>query len=122
MRVTKMLRESVTLGWESPSYDGGLPITGYIIERRDATRGGWTTVGTSDPHAHSFTVPKLMEGSEYMFRVMAENVAGAGVPMESSHAVEIKSPYGELILYSLPANTKQCWFNVGSASQTMVQQ
>ncbi len=75
-----------------------MPVTGYAIERRDATRGGWTTVGTVDSHTHSYRVPKLLEGNEYYFRVLAENEVGPGHAIETHQPVEVKSPYGEIWL------------------------
>lgn len=94
LRVTGIRRDSVSLAWEEPEYDGGSPITGYIIERRDVTRGGWSAVGSVPATSRSYTVPKLLEGSEYYFRVMAENSAGISRPVETSQAIQIKSPYG----------------------------
>jgi titin len=63
LRVTSIQRDAVTLSWEEPDDDGGVPITGYVIERSDATRGGWATIGTVDAMlTNSFRVPKLLEG------------------------------------------------------------
>ncbi len=99
LRVTSILRDSVTLAWEEPATDGGSPITGYVIERHDTARMGWTTVGTVNAGVLKYQVRKLLEGNEYNFRVMAENLAGTGEPIESSQAVEIKSPFGKLLSF-----------------------
>lgn len=40
-----------------------------------------------------FTVEKLQENTEYMFRVIAENPVGASEPLESDR-VTLKSPTG----------------------------
>ena len=95
LRVTSILRDSVTLAWDTPESDGGLDLIGYVIERHDTSRTGWMTVGTVGPHTYSFKVTKLLEGSEYLFRVMAENNVGTGQAVETPHGVEVKSPYGE---------------------------
>ena len=42
LRVTALHTDGVTLAWNTPDHDGGLPISGYVIEKRDAYRGGWT--------------------------------------------------------------------------------
>ena len=97
VRVTSILRDSVTLAWDKPEHDGGLPITGYVIERQDTRRGGWTTITTVDPHTYSYKVPKLLEGNEYYFRVLAENPVGVGAAFETPQAIEVKSPYGTFI-------------------------
>lgn len=95
LRVTSIQRDAVTLSWEEPEHDGGTPITGYVIERSDAKRGGWATVGTVDARTNSYKISKLLEGSHYYFRIMAENTVGTGRPIETAQPIEIKSPYGE---------------------------
>ena len=79
--------------------DGGSPVTRYLVERSDATRGGagWATVGHLDASTYSFRAPKLLEGNRYHFRVTAENAVGTGQPIETTHAVEVKSPFGQLM-------------------------
>jgi len=104
LRLTGVQRDAVTLSWEPPEADGGAPVTGYLVERCDATRGGagWTTVGHVDAATLSFRAAKLLEGSRYHFRVTAENAAGTGQAIETTHAVEVKSPFGELTLLVAP--------------------
>lgn len=56
IRVTSILSDSVTLGWDAPDFDGGMALTGYVIERCSAAHGGWTTVGTTDPQTRTYKV------------------------------------------------------------------
>ena len=56
LRVTSILRDAVTLAWEAPESDGGESLTGYVIERKDTMRGGWTTVGSVNAYTRSFKV------------------------------------------------------------------
>ena len=44
-----------------------------------------------------YTISDLMEGTEYQFRVSAENLAGVGKPSEPSVKVTAKLPYGKLV-------------------------
>ena len=46
----------MTLAWDSPDSDGGIPVSGYIIERRDAKKGGWTTAGSVDGRSYNYKV------------------------------------------------------------------
>ena len=101
LRLTGVQRDAVTLSWEPAEADGGAPITGYLVERSDATRGGagWATVGHLDASTFNFRATKLLEGNRYHFRVTAENAVGTGQPIETTHAVEVKSPFGQSTFY-----------------------
>ncbi|GAB0086376.1 hypothetical protein DMENIID0001_004270 [Sergentomyia squamirostris] len=66
---------SATLLWRPPDYSGGKPITGYYVEKRE--RGSdWHRVNGYPTPNTTFTVPDLVEGQRYEFRVAAVNEAG----------------------------------------------
>lgn len=44
LKVIDMSRNTVQLTWEAPENDGGSPVTGYLIEKRDISRKTWTKV------------------------------------------------------------------------------
>ena len=46
--------------------------------------GNWTPVNASPVSGTSFTVPNLVEDSEWEFRVVAVNEAGPGKPSKST--------------------------------------
>ena len=87
-------RTAITLRWKPPKDDGGSPLTGYVIEKRDAKRGSWTKAGKVDGSTTEFCVLDLLEKSDYYFRVMAVNKAGQSEPLESDKAITAKSPFG----------------------------
>lgn len=73
----------MTVNWEEPEDDGGSPISGFWLERKETTGKRWTRV-TRDPirpmgMGESFVVSGLIEGSQYQFRVTAINAAGPGL-------------------------------------------
>jgi len=71
--------DSLTLGWTMPLFDGGSPISGYIIERRH--KGGkWIRVNKTPCKDLRYRVLGLFESIEYEFRVFAENIAGFSGP------------------------------------------
>ena len=70
----------MTLTWTAPKSDGGAPITNYIIEKKDKFSSRWAMVNISSVQDTSFNVTSLLEGTEYEFRVTAENKAGQGKP------------------------------------------
>ncbi|NXB26222.1 TITIN protein, partial [Rhagologus leucostigma] len=42
--VSSITRDSMTVNWEEPEHDGGSPITGYWLERKETTGKRWTRV------------------------------------------------------------------------------
>ena len=87
-RVTK---DSVTLSWRPPRYDGGAKIRGYIIQKKKA-RGDddWDDVNGSPVPSTSYTVPHLTLGEEYLFRVIAVNDVGKSPPSRASNPITIE--------------------------------
>lgn len=85
--------------WEPPEIDGGSYVTNYVVERRNASRRGWTTIETRCSKT-TYNATDLQEGMKYFFRVMAENEYGVGEPKESDTAIEIceKSCPPEIII------------------------
>ena len=90
--VTDIARSSVRLSWNPPSDDGGVAVTGYVIERRELTRQNWLRCARVKAHMTSHTVTNLTEGTEYYFRVMAENIEGVGDALQSKAPVAPKRP------------------------------
>ncbi len=71
--------DALTLGWTMPLFDGGSPISGYIVERRH--KGGkWIRVNKTPCKDLRYRVLGLFESCEYEFRVFAENIAGFSGP------------------------------------------
>lgn len=85
---------SVTLTWKAPSSDGGLPLKNYNIEYRDLRRSTWNKAGSVPGDITTFSVEKLLEGSEYLFRVTAVNEEGESPPLESLDTVKPEKPAG----------------------------
>ena len=80
LRASQVSGDSVTLDWSKSRSDGGSPLTGYVIERRDATSNYWTRVGSVDHRKTSFVVTNLRPGAEYQLQVLAENDVGVSDP------------------------------------------
>ncbi|MPC46234.1 Twitchin [Portunus trituberculatus] len=90
--ITDISRHMCTLNWRPPSYDGGMPVTHYIVERKDVTYPNWITINSFCKDC-SFTVQGLTEGQEYLFRVMAVNDNGMGPPLTGANPIKAKAPY-----------------------------
>lgn len=96
-RITQVDSTRMTLAWSPPDSDGRSPITNYVLERKDKFSTRWMRVTRDRISETEFTVVDLIEGTEYEFRVSAENKAGVGPPSDVSESRVAKSPYGELI-------------------------
>lgn len=88
----------MTVEWDEPEYDGGSPVTGYWLERKETTAKRWTKV-TRDPIrirplGVSHVVTGLQEGATYQFRVSAINAAGVGPPSLPSDPAVSRDPIG----------------------------
>uniref|UniRef100_A0A8C5DUF6 Titin n=1 Tax=Gouania willdenowi TaxID=441366 RepID=A0A8C5DUF6_GOUWI len=84
IEVSNIKKESMVLSWESPSEDGGSPVTGYIIEKHDKEGVRWTRCNRQTVTDLTFKVSGLMEGHSYEFRVAAENNVGIGEPSSAT--------------------------------------
>ncbi len=85
----------MTIKWTPPESDGGARITNYIVERKDTFATRWIRVTRDTISETTFTVGDLMEGTEYVFRVLAENKAGPGPASPPSDSKVAKPPYGK---------------------------
>ncbi|MCY4004635.1 MAG: fibronectin type III domain-containing protein, partial [Rhodospirillales bacterium] len=75
--------QQVTLGWTAPADTGGtdVEITGYEYSQDGGDN--WTDTGATST---SHVVEALSNGTEYVFRVRARNVSGAGTPTANLEA------------------------------------
>ena len=78
------------LRWTPPASDGGSPVTGYVIEKREKGSTRWTKAGESKGPDCKGTAENLEEGVTYEFRVRAVNVAGPGEPNQASKPITAK--------------------------------
>lgn len=82
---------SVKVSWKPPTNDGGSDILGYIVERREAARNAWYTVDSRVTETQ-LIVKGLKEGTEYHFKVTAENSFGISGSLKSEEPLVPKTP------------------------------
>jgi len=93
-QVRDVTATSCLLTYQPPNSDGGSPILGYIIERRDNSTNKWQRVNKDGLIEQLFVETKdLKEGTEYEYRVIAENLAGQSKPSEPCKPFKAKMPY-----------------------------
>lgn len=103
VKVIDWGRNFVTLEWNPPQEDGGVPIEKYLIEKKEVhtskyTRGTEMILGKlkpdeERPNVFSIKVPDLQEGNRYTFQIKAVNKAGAGPPSSATPPVECKDRF-----------------------------
>uniref|UniRef100_A0A8C7EGV9 Titin n=1 Tax=Nothoprocta perdicaria TaxID=30464 RepID=A0A8C7EGV9_NOTPE len=89
--VYDITENAATVAWTLPISDGGTPITGYILERREAS-GKWIRVNKTPILDMKYRVTGLFEGNTYEFRVLAENMVGLSKPSPSSDPIKASRP------------------------------
>ena len=94
-QITNVDAKSIGITWSQPKSDGGSPITGYVIEKRNKTSTNWTKAFNGITEDTDFTIGDLEEGEEYEFRVATVNKVGQGSFSEASPFTFCKAPYSK---------------------------
>lgn len=89
-KADRITKDSVTLSWRPPRSDGGAKIRGYIIQKKAKGEDEWSDVNGAPISGNVYTVPKLKEGEEYLFRVFAVNDVGSSDPSRPSNPIVIE--------------------------------
>lgn len=96
IKFKEVTADGATLKWGVPKDDGGSEITNYILEKRDSITNMWVTVSLA-VETNSHRVSGLHEGTQYIFRVSAENKYGVGEGLKSEPMVA-KHPFSKFTL------------------------
>uniref|UniRef100_A0A8B9E6F1 Titin n=1 Tax=Anser cygnoides TaxID=8845 RepID=A0A8B9E6F1_ANSCY len=91
-QVTAVTKETMTISWNEPVTDGGSPILGYHVERKERNSILWQTVSKMLVSGNIFKSTGLTDGIAYEFRVIAENLAGKSKPSKPSEPVFALDP------------------------------
>ena len=84
---------SCLITFDPPTSDGGSPVTGYYIERKQTSTSRWLRVTREPISSLSYRSNDLVEGLEYEYRVIAENKAGPSEPSEPCKPFIAKNPF-----------------------------
>ena len=77
----------VGLDWDTPTSDGGAPITDYLIEYSSNSGSTWTTYVDTVSTATIATIRSLPVGISLLFRVSAINSRGTGAASLNSNSI-----------------------------------
>lgn len=95
------------VAWDKPESDGGSPVTGYYIERKERNSLLWVKANDSVVRTTEYPCAGIIEGLEYTFRVSAINRAGQGKPSKKTEFVTARTPVG-MCMYICFINTCLC--------------
>uniref|UniRef100_A0A670ZMS5 Myosin binding protein C2 n=1 Tax=Pseudonaja textilis TaxID=8673 RepID=A0A670ZMS5_PSETE len=84
VRVTSVGEDWAILVWEPPKYDGGMPITGYLMERKKKGSMRWMKLNFEVFTELTYESTKMIEGCLYEMRVFAVNAIGISQPSHNT--------------------------------------
>ncbi len=84
----------IALKWAPPAFDGGAPITGYIVERKEPRSQRWVRVNVKPVPEPEYKDDTVTTGREYQYRVLAINKAGNSEPSKPCELTMAKASRG----------------------------
>ncbi|XGW01160.1 hypothetical protein V3C99_013825, partial [Haemonchus contortus] len=81
--VNKIESNSISIAWENPADEGGEPITGYLIKKKEAGRRAFQKIAQVSGTNTSQVVGDLKKATDYVFSVAAINKFGVGETVET---------------------------------------
>lgn len=97
LEISDINKTNAKLSWKSSEKDGGSPITGYIIEKREGWKSTFTEAGKVKPNVTTFELTGLKDGEEYFVQVKAVNNVGQSKPLDVDASFKAKSPYSKYL-------------------------
>ena len=86
-------KHHIDLEWARPLHDGGSPIEGYIIQKKEKGTTIWVDATTISTDTNKGKARDLLEGAFYQFRIVAINSAGHSMPGEPSSLIQARPRY-----------------------------
>ncbi|XP_070703480.1 myosin binding protein Ca [Pempheris klunzingeri] len=84
VKCTSVGEDSAMITWDPPAFDGGVPIKGYLMERKKVGSSRWTKLNFDVYESTTYEAKKMIEGVLYEMRVFAVNGIGISQPSENS--------------------------------------
>lgn len=104
LEVKEITKDSVTLTWNPPKYDGGSEIINYVLESRLIGTEKFHKVTNDNLLSRKYTVKGLKEGDTYEYRVSAVNIVGQGKPSFCTKPITCKDELGMCLMQVIPSN------------------
>ncbi|XP_042161249.1 myosin binding protein Cb isoform X1 [Oncorhynchus tshawytscha] len=84
VKCTSVGEDCATMVWEPPKFDGGAPVTGYLMERKKKGSTRWTKLNFDVYEGVTYEAKRMIEGVLYEMRVYAVNGIGMSQPSLNS--------------------------------------
>ncbi|XP_070836853.1 myosin binding protein Ca [Chaetodon trifascialis] len=84
VKCTSVGEDSAMITWDPPAFDGGVPIKGYLMERKKVGSSRWTKLNFDVYESTTYEAKKMIEGVLYEMRVFAVNGIGISQPSGNS--------------------------------------
>lgn len=88
IKIAEVGHNFCTVTWTEPTNDGGAPLNGFVVEKKEVHRRVFSQVGKVTAAKREYFVDDLDEETAYLFRVAAMNKFGVG---KFSDEVEMKT-------------------------------
>ncbi|XP_076852726.1 myosin binding protein Ca isoform X2 [Brachyhypopomus gauderio] len=84
VRCTGVGEDTANILWDPPKFDGGVPVKGYLMERKKKGSTRWTKLNFDVYETTTYEAKKMIEGVLYEMRVFAVNGIGISQPSATS--------------------------------------
>uniref|UniRef100_A0A673YGH1 Myosin binding protein Cb n=1 Tax=Salmo trutta TaxID=8032 RepID=A0A673YGH1_SALTR len=84
VKCTSVGEDCATMVWDPPKFDGGAPVTGYLMERKKKGSTRWTKLNFDVYEGVTYEAKRMIEGVLYEMRVYAVNGIGMSQPSLNS--------------------------------------
>ncbi|XP_072277647.1 myosin-binding protein C, cardiac-type [Pyxicephalus adspersus] len=94
-RILNVGEDFCTAQWDPPKYDGGMPVLGYVLERKKKKSYRWMRLNYDLVKELTYESKRMIEGVIYEMRIYAVNAIGMSRPSQPSQPFMPIAPTSE---------------------------
>ncbi|XP_068116780.1 myosin-binding protein C, cardiac-type [Hyperolius riggenbachi] len=100
-KILNIGEDFCTVQWEPPKYDGGMPVLGYVLERKKKKSYRWMRLNYDLVKELTYESKRMIEGAVYEIRIYAVNIIGMSHHSQSSQPFMPIAPTSEPVQLSV---------------------